>query len=221
MLMRKIKKHVLVAFLVFVLLLLELTEVDVCLVTASEKSSTNIDVSNSSPSFLPVASDNGMGQALHDAFQFAKPEIKRRMDAHMKELNVSAPTVSIISIVQNQTFSGNVSLCFTVSQKAVIYQYCINGQENITIPGNTTLTDLPVGEQSIIVYALIAGYIGASETVNFTIAEQKTTETNVETSSTINFAPVGGLFVAFAVLGLIVYRKYTRANSTMKPMRGN
>jgi len=201
MLVRKMKKQLIVAFLVFVLFLLAVAKVDVC-------SATTACVTNNFPSVLSVASDNGMGQALHDAFQYAKPYLRAQMEQH-RGLNLTAPTVSVISIAQNQTYIGNVSLDFKVSQNAT-YQYCLNGQENITISGNTTLTNLAVGPQTLIVYAHTAGCTGASETVNFTIAQQKTTEINVEPSPTVNWAAVGGFFVAVAVLSLIVYFKYHR-----------
>lgn len=189
------KKQKLLPVLVSALLLLVIAEMSVSLNVVSAQSST--------------PSPNPMGQSLHDAFQYAKPFLRAQMEQHAG-LNLTSPTpptVSVISITQNQTYIGNVSLAFTVSQNAT-YQYCLNGQENITIAGNTTLTNLAVGPQTLIVYAHTAGYTGASEAVNFTIAEQKTTEINAEAASTINWAAVGGFFVASVVLSLIFYRKY-------------
>jgi N-acetylneuraminic acid mutarotase len=80
------------------------------------------------------------------------------------------PTISIIS-PENKTYTtNNVSLTFTLSKTTSWIGYSLIGQENVTIAGNTTLTGLPDGSYSLLVYANdTAGSMGSSETVYFTI----------------------------------------------------
>jgi len=52
--------------------------------------------------------------------------------------------------------------------------YILNGQTNVTIAGNTTISGLSDGSHSLIVFAKdMAGNTGASETVYFSINTQQ------------------------------------------------
>jgi len=84
----------------------------------------------------------------------------------------SRPYISIVS-PGNKTYTVNsVSLTFTVSETTSWIKYSLDGQVNVTIPGDKTLPDLSDGLHSITVYAQDTdGQIGASETIYFTIAE--------------------------------------------------
>jgi len=83
-----------------------------------------------------------------------------------------SPQVSVLDL-DNKTFSvSEVPLSFTVNETVSEITYCLDGQENVTVTGNTTLTSLSNGEHSLTVYATDeAGNVGASETVFFTITE--------------------------------------------------
>jgi hypothetical protein len=49
--------------------------------------------------------------------------------------------------------------------------YSLDGEENVTITGNTTIADLPNGLHNVTVYANdTLGNMGVSEIINFTIA---------------------------------------------------
>jgi hypothetical protein len=66
-------------------------------------------------------------------------------------------------------------LMFNVSETGAWMGYSLNGQANVTIAGNTTLSGLPDGFHSITVYANdTVGNMGASHTVYFTIARPPT-----------------------------------------------
>jgi len=82
----------------------------------------------------------------------------------------SVPIVSFLSF-ENKTFeASDVPLNFTVNQAVSKIAYCFDGQENVTISGNTTLTELPNGEHNVTVYATDdTGNTGASETVIFNV----------------------------------------------------
>jgi len=84
--------------------------------------------------------------------------------------DTTSPTLSILS-PENKTYTVNeVPLTFTVSEPTSWIGYSLDGQANITIAGNTTLTGLSDGMHSLIVYASdIAGNVGYSDIVYFTI----------------------------------------------------
>jgi hypothetical protein len=84
---------------------------------------------------------------------------------------VLAPKISILSM-QNLTFnSTSVDLSFFVDEKVPKIAYSLDAQANVTVAGNTTLTDLPAGGHNVIVYAWdVYGTAGASETLNFIVA---------------------------------------------------
>jgi len=83
------------------------------------------------------------------------------------------PTVSIVS-PENKTYNvKDVPLTFTVNEAASWIGYSLDGQMNVTITGNTTLTGLSDGSHSLVVHANdTAGNTGASEIIYFTIETQ-------------------------------------------------
>lgn len=80
------------------------------------------------------------------------------------------PNVALL-LPPNSSFSTSVvKLNFTVDQSVSQVEYSLDGRENMTINGNTTLTDLPNGYHNVTVYATDeAGNTGASETVYFSV----------------------------------------------------
>jgi N-acetylneuraminic acid mutarotase len=83
------------------------------------------------------------------------------------------PEIAVVS-PENKTYtSSNVSLAFTVNKPASWVGYSLDGQDNMTITGNTTLSGLANGSHNITVYAKDEfENTGASETVTFTIAKE-------------------------------------------------
>jgi hypothetical protein len=83
------------------------------------------------------------------------------------------PSVSIAS-PENKTYDTfDVPLNFTVNESGSQITYSLDGQNNVTAAENITLTGLSYGEHNITVYATdIAGNIGASETITFTVAKE-------------------------------------------------
>jgi N-acetylneuraminic acid mutarotase len=83
------------------------------------------------------------------------------------------PKVSVVS-PENKTYvSSNVSLAFTVNKPALWVGYSLDGQDNVTVTGNTTLAGLANGLHNLTVYAKDEfENMGASETVTFTIAKE-------------------------------------------------
>jgi len=63
------------------------------------------------------------------------------------------PAVTLLSI-ENKTYdSTDVPLNFTVSEESQV-SYSLDGHDNVTITGNSTLTELPIGSHSLTLYAM-------------------------------------------------------------------
>lgn len=107
--------------------------------------------------------------------------------------NSSPPTITNLSI-ENKTYTTpDLLLNFTVNENTSKVAYSLDGKDNVTIAGNTTLTGLSVGAHSLTVYAWNDnGNVGASQTVNFGVA-------SVEPSASGSSAP----FPTAVVVGLI------------------
>jgi len=80
------------------------------------------------------------------------------------------PKVAVLS-PENKTYdTTDIPLNFTVNEPVSEITYVLDGQANVTITGNMTLTELSEGSHTITVYANdTAGNIGTSETVYFSI----------------------------------------------------
>lgn len=117
------------------------------------------------------------------------------------------PTVSFLSF-ENTTFNNStIPLSFIVDQPVSKVTYSLDGKENVTINGNTTLTDLPNGYHNVTVYATNEfENTGSSETVNFSI-----NYVPLGREETFLTAVVAAVSVAVAVIaigaGLLVYFK--------------
>jgi N-acetylneuraminic acid mutarotase len=109
------------------------------------------------------------------------------------------PVVAVIS-PENKTYAAdNVSLTFILNKPAVWMGYSLDGDDNVTVTGNTTLSGLSSGLHNVTVYAKDAfENIGASETITFTIAK-------LEPFPTSLVATASGMSVAIIGIGLLVY----------------
>lgn len=110
-------------------------------------------------------------------------------------VDINAPVVSVLE-PKNITYNvDEVWLNFTVNEAYSEIVYCLDGQANVTIIGNTKLTGLTNGSHNITVYATNAvGNTGKSETVTFTIAaEQPPEDSNID-----------GTAIALAVVATVV-----------------
>lgn len=82
------------------------------------------------------------------------------------------PAISILS-PQNTTYANSkVPLDFTVNETTDWRGYSLDGQANVTIPGNTTVKSIPDGVHSLVVYANdTGGNMGVSNIVHFTVQD--------------------------------------------------
>ncbi len=130
-------------------------------------------------------------------------------------IDLTPPNVTILSPA-NQTYTvanfteASFPLDFTVDENAVHVLLGLDGQNDIEIDGNTTLTGLSMGLHNLTVKAVdSSGRVGAAEKVKFTIsAEQETKSDSVpELFPTVTIATASAAVVALASAGLLVYHK--------------
>jgi hypothetical protein len=206
------KKQNLVLALLFAILLPAVAQIQFNPQTTSAQSIPT-NPSQNSPTSTLTPEQMQMIHSLQAAFDADKPEILREMMAYVNDSDRSPPQVSILFPAQNQTFclGDNITLCFTVNQPSN-YSYSINDKEKTAIAGNTTLTGLPAGNQTLIIYVQnSAGKVGNSQPVNFTVTQP----IQLEAKSLPNTTPVTlidtvvGAFLATA-LGLTVATYYWR-----------
>jgi len=111
------------------------------------------------------------------------------------------PEVKVVSPLMDQTCDvSNVSLAFTVNKTVSWVGYSLDGQDNVTMTGNTTITGLTSGLHNITVYAKDEfENTGTSETISFTVAEEPFPVAPVAAASVAA--------VAVAGVGLLLYFK--------------
>jgi hypothetical protein len=112
-------------------------------------------------------------------------------------VDTTSPTVSVLS-VKNETYrTSEIPLNFTVNELVSQIGYCLDGQENVAVHGNTTLTGLSNGEHSLTVYATDeAGNAGASKTITFSVDVPFPTALVIASASAVSVL-VAGLLVYF------------------------
>jgi hypothetical protein len=113
----------------------------------------------------------------------------------------TTPPAIVVMPVENKTYGmSDIPLNFTLNEPTSQVTYSLDGQENVTLAGNTTLTNLPYGEHNVTVYASdLAGNVGNSETIAFTIAKPEPFPTTLFIAGVVSVPVVG--------IGLLVYFK--------------
>lgn len=87
-------------------------------------------------------------------------------------VDTTPPGVLILSPEALTYDTSEVPLDFAVNESFSQVAYSLDGQGNVTVSGNMTLTGLADGAHNIVVYAWdVAGNVGASETVHFSIKQ--------------------------------------------------
>lgn len=83
----------------------------------------------------------------------------------------NAPPIILVLSPQNRTYSGNSSpLSFNLNEAAAWVGYSLDGQDNVTLAQNTTLSGLIDGAHYLIVFAVDnAGNTGSSSKVAFSV----------------------------------------------------
>jgi hypothetical protein len=80
------------------------------------------------------------------------------------------PIIDVASPENVNYASSEIALNFTVNMPVELICYSLDGNENVTVTGNTTVTRLNDGVHNITVYAKDEfGNTGASETITFSV----------------------------------------------------
>lgn len=117
----------------------------------------------------------------------------------------SPPQITILSPI-NQMYNGSdISLVFAIDEPFNWSGYSLDGEENVTVMGNVTLTDLSNNLHNITVYANdTIGNMGASESIKFMVAIPKL---EPELFPTVPVATVSIASITIAGVGSLVYFK--------------
>jgi YVTN family beta-propeller protein/parallel beta-helix repeat protein len=120
----------------------------------------------------------------------------------MKPSTTTPPQISLLSPTNMKYNESSVPLVFTVDRSVNWVGYSLDGLKNVTVTGNITLTGLSSSLHSVTVYANDTfGNMGASQTVNFTVALPHPFPTATVAAAS------GGSAVTVVVAGLLVYCK--------------
>jgi N-acetylneuraminic acid mutarotase len=113
-----------------------------------------------------------------------------------------SPVVCLVS-PENQIYNEtSVSLIFTVNKPVSWMGYSLDGRDNVTLTGNTTIAGLTSGLHNITVYAKDEfENTGASETIIFTVAEEP------EPFPTLLVASASGASIIGVAVCVFYYRK--------------
>ena len=126
-------------------------------------------------------------------------------------VDTTPPPISILELENNTYAESEVALNFAVNESVSKISYALDGQENVTINGNITLTGLSNRAHNVKIYVWDAARnVGSSETVTFTVAAEAFPVVPVAVAFLALVAVVGG--------GLLVYfrkrkRKKAETNS--------
>jgi hypothetical protein len=116
-------------------------------------------------------------------------------------IDTTPPSVSVLSLENRRFNSYDVPLNFEVDEPFEKATYVLDGQQNVTITGNTTLIGLPNGDHNVTIYAIDeAGNTGVSKTTYFSVDVPEPFPTTL-------IAATCGVAVAIIGIGLLVYFK--------------
>ena len=80
------------------------------------------------------------------------------------------PLVSVLSPESKNCNESSVPLIFSIIEPASWMGYSLDGGDNVTVTGNSTISDLTNGLHNVTVYVEdVCGNVGVSETVSFTV----------------------------------------------------
>jgi len=126
-----------------------------------------------------------------------------------------APTVLVLP-PENVSSTSAVPLNFAVNEVYSKIAYSLNGQENVTVTGNSTITHLASGYYNVTFYVWdVAGNVGSSETVNFSVAETPNTTEEVNASLLLPAAAVTSIVVVVGI-GLLLNKRRCSAEATSR-----
>jgi len=126
-------------------------------------------------------------------------------------MDATLPNISILS-PENKTYdTTDIPLTFTVDESVSWMAYSLDGQANVTIIEDITLTGLSDGSHSLIVYGRdTAGNTGVSGTIHFSITTKEAEPFPILIAAAI-------VAIALVAAGLLVY--YRTIKKTTKKVK--
>jgi hypothetical protein len=122
-------------------------------------------------------------------------------------IDYTAPTVSVLSLANKTYDVSDFPLCFTVNEPVSQIAYNLDGKENNTVSGNTTVTGLANGDHNLTICAEDdAGNVGKSDTISFTVAVLEP-EPVPEAFAVVLVAAVAVVSISALTSGLQIYFK--------------
>jgi hypothetical protein len=124
-------------------------------------------------------------------------------------IDTSTPEIKNLSI-RNATYTINdIQMNFTVSKPVSWIGYTLDNHANVTISCcNTTITGLPEGSHTLVVYANdTVGKMGVSETISFAVARPQIETFGKTITVAVLAVPIAIVCIG---IGLLVYRKKHR-----------
>ena len=119
----------------------------------------------------------------------------------------TAPSIKVLSPANKNYTTNSISLNFMINERTSRIVYSLDGQQNVTITGNTTLTGLEAGLHNITIYAQDTfGNIGASETITFKVPDPF--------PILIFVAVTAVLALVIIAIGIAVYRRHRKSFKT-------
>ena len=119
------------------------------------------------------ADGDGIGDTPFNIFQNCSDRYPLMLPVKIDQspIDLTAPIVHVQSF-EKTTYTNTVNLTFIVSEPTSWMGYSLDGQKNITVNGNVTLTELSSGLHNVTVYAKDKfENEGASETIIFNVGE--------------------------------------------------
>ena len=125
-------------------------------------------------------------------------------------LEHTPPNITLLSPL-NQTYNDSTApLVFTVNKPLTWASYSLDGKQNITITGNTTITNLNNGFYTLTLYANDTyGNVG-SQTVNFTVEKP---QTGIFVSTVIIAVIAVPVLVVCFIVGLLLFRRHRKTTN--------
>jgi len=182
---------------------------------AQEQPSFNLWLSNvSEGQHTIVITARGMGQITNEKelsytwfFISSSATICFKIDR-------TPPTVSFLP-PENISSTSAVPLNHTVNEAYSKIAYSLNGQQNVTVTGNTTLPQLATGQYNVTYYVWdAAGNIGSSETITFNVVA-KNEPAQTPPTAIAEVATIGSTAL-IVIAGLLFYFKKHKPNTKTK-----
>lgn len=130
-------------------------------------------------------------------------------DADSIPVDSTPPIITYVSLENAIYNRSDIPLNFTVDEATSRVAYSLDGKDNVTVAGNTTLTNVTVGAHNLTVYAWdTAENVAASKTVNFEVDDLTAASLSSSESFLLVLVVAAPLAVAIVfILGMLFYIK--------------